>query len=260
MQAEGRVLVVAAHPDDEVIGLGGRMPELPELHLLHVTDGAPRNMADAAAHGFATREAYAAARRAEAEAALALAGVPADRLRRLEVPDQEASFGMVKLARRLAEFLRELRPAAVYSHPYEGGHPDHDATALALQSALLLLRRGRLAAPRLLEFAGYHARGGAMAAGEFLPHPAAPVSSVRLPAEAYRRKCRMLDCFATQRETLRPFYRDTEAWRPAPAYDFTAPPHPGALYYDRFPWGVGSERWRELARAALLELELERAA
>jgi hypothetical protein len=35
------------------------------------------------------------------------------------------------------------------------------------------------------------------------------------------------------------------------------PPHAGPLHYERQPWGMSGERWRNLAQAALLELGLE---
>jgi hypothetical protein len=67
----------------------------------------------------------------------------------------------------------------------------------------------------------------------------------------------MLDAFATQRETLRPFYNCAfERWRAAPSYDFLSPPHEGPLYYDGFPWGMRSGEWREHAAAAARELGL----
>ena len=58
-------LIVAAHPDDEIIGAGAQLPRLSQAYFLHLTDGAPKDMRDASALGFVTREAYAEARRRE---------------------------------------------------------------------------------------------------------------------------------------------------------------------------------------------------
>lgn len=76
LPSDARVAVVGAHPDDETIGAGAQLARLRRLTLVHVTDGAPRNGRDAAAAGFADPRAYAEARRAELDAALA-AGAPA---------------------------------------------------------------------------------------------------------------------------------------------------------------------------------------
>ena len=72
---------------------------------------------------------------------------------------------------------------------------------------------------------------------------------LQLTAEEAKRKRAMLDCFTTQRATLAPFGVDREPFRRAPAHDFTRPPHPGALHYERYDWGMTGARWRSLATA-----------
>ncbi len=238
------VLVLAAHPDDEVIGLGGTLPRFRNLRLLHVTDGAPRDGQDARAHGFASLAEYAAARRRELASALSLAGLDPACAESLGIPDQEAALKLRPITDALAERLRAWRPSVVITHPYEGGHPDHDATALA--AALACRGPG---GPALVEMTSYHAAPDGIAVGRFLP--AEGISPVTLPLdeEARERKRRMLDLFASQRATLAQFeVAAEEKLRPAPVYDFSAPPHPGTLFYERFPWGMTGARFRELAR------------
>jgi hypothetical protein len=101
------------------------------------------------------------------------------------------------------------------------------------------------------EFTSYHCRGGVMVAGEFLGNGTA--NTVLLSREARVRKQRMMECFATQRETLQPFRSNAERIRTAPRYDFTRPPA-REIFYDRFSWGVHSAEWVERARAALAAL------
>src|SRR5206468_5260633 len=85
--------------------------------------------------------------------------------------DQEAVFEADKLMRQLAELLNEHRPDMLITHPYEGGHPDHDTAALVARIALTTLVDGNL--PVLVEMTSYHANNGRCVTGEFLEADAA---------------------------------------------------------------------------------------
>ena len=250
-------VIVAAHPDDETVSAGGRLAYLKDCTVVNVTDGAPRDMRDATAAGFPTREAYARARRGELAAALALVGIGMDQTRVMGVVDQEASLDLVTLAGHVAETLRELKPDVVLTHPYEGGHPDHDATAFAVHAATQLLVRGGAPAPELIEFTSYHDKHGWMSFFEFLPCGICPTTTVLLSNRVAAVKRQMVECFVTQQKTIAPFPIELERFRPAPHYDFSAPPHPGTLYYERFDWGMTGARWRRQAQAALDHLHLD---
>jgi len=251
------VMIVAAHPDDEVIGAGAQLPRLKELTIVHTTDGAPRDRRDANAAGYGSWETYASARRGELAAALRLAGVPVAAARTLGFADQGASFHLVELTETLAAIVEERRPEVVITHPYEGGHPDHDATALAVHAACALrARRGRRA-PALVEMTSYYAGEFGLVTASFLPRPQIEVTTLMLDAQARARKRELVACFATQRRVLAQFPLEVERFRPAPCYDFGQPPHAGRLYYENFDRGVDGARWRRLARAALARLGLE---
>lgn len=235
-----RVALVVAHPDDETIAAGASLHLLPGLLLVHVTDGAPRALSDAAAAGFDAPADYAAARRGELMAALDVAGASPD-LVELGVADQEASFAMPTLARALSRLFDAHGIEVVMTHAYEGGHPDHDATTFAVHAAA----GGR----PVLEFAGYHADpAGALLTGRFLPGPDPTV--VTLTEAEQARKRAMFDCFRTQARTLAAFGTGQEAFRLAPAYDFTQPPLPGRLNYEHWGWSMTGACWRALARDA----------
>jgi len=248
-----RIVVVAAHPDDETIGLGAQLQRLDDALLVHVTDGAPCDGHDAAAYGFATLADYAAARRRELAAALTAGG--ADHLRTLclGIDDQEAMHHLASLTRHLRELFLQERPQAVVTHAYEGGHPDHDAAAFAVHAVCRLMAEP----PAILEMALYYRREGRLVSGEFLPSAAEDCGvPIELDEEEIRRKQRMIDSFTTQRWLLTQLDSAVERLRIAPGYDFRTAPHPGELHYETLGWGITGVDWRRRAAAALAELRL----
>jgi N-acetylglucosamine malate deacetylase 2 len=245
------IIVVAAHPDDEVIGAGGLLPRIrDDAYFIHVTDGSPQDPGDARAAGCATREDYAALRRRELAYALSQAGIGIRKSYMLGFGDQKAAHSLGAITRRLSGIMGRVEPDVVLTHPYEGGHPDHDSTAFAVQLACELLLDGGRKAPPVIEFTSYHAGPGGMRVGEFLPS-SCPVTELVLNAQERALKRRMFDCFRSQHRVLEQFPIGVERFRPAPEYDFLRPPHPGTLHYENFEWGVSGAGWRNLARTAL---------
>jgi len=122
----GPVLVVAPHPDDEILGCGGAIARHAErgdpVHVVLVTRG------EAGGEGDARLD---ESRRAAAR----LAGADAVTVHGLGVPDgRVAQAGDV--AARLGERLAAVHPRVVYApSPFEM-HPDHVASLVALCDAL----------------------------------------------------------------------------------------------------------------------------
>lgn len=253
-----RTTVIVAHPDDEAIGAGARLRALPEAVIVHVTDGAPRDPAYALRKGYPSREAYARSRQDELSAALALLGVPRERTHCLDIVDGEAADRLVEITYRIADMLDRLRPEVAVTHPYEGGHTDHDATAFAVHLACGVLRREGAPAPIILELTSYHLYGGARRLGEFLPFPEVEERTVALEPDTQNIKQEMYDCFASQQQCLAPFPRDREKFRVAPRYLFTDPPHPGRLLYEHVSPDFNGARWRDSAKQALERLRSKR--
>lgn len=237
------VAVVVAHPDDETIGAGGALGRARRITLVHTTDGASSAL-EAVFRGFATRASYAHSRREELACAFRKLSVESEFLP-LNYRDQRLAFDISSLARSLEKILRARKPDLVLTHAFEGGHPDHDATAMAVH----------LAAPGvpIVEMAGYHNAGGKAVRGSFISGES--FTTVRLsPGEAARKRA-MLSSFASQRRTIEKFTLSPEIFRMARSYCFTEPPHEGKLYYENHWMPMTAGLWRRLAARAIYEYE-----
>lgn len=235
----GRVVLVVAHPDDETVGMGSRLAAFDDLLLVHVTDGAPTDPAWSRAAGFPSQAAYAAARRVELDAALAALGAAPERVA-LGLADQGAHADLPALIERLRGLLAGC--AAVITHAYEHGHPDHDTCALAVARA----------APEgagRIEFATYFRDGDDIRFGSFFPHMGAAETRLALSAGQLAAKRAAMAAHASQAGTLAEFDPGRETLRPAPEYDFTRAAPPGEAVYEMWSFPLSAADWRAAVAA-----------
>ena len=125
------VLVIAAHPDDEVIGCGGVMAKHAadgdEVHTLFLADGVSARPADGG------RAAIDARKEAAARAARAL-GVEAPRF--LDLPDNRLdTVALLDVVRPVEDMLAALAPAVVYTHHGGDLNVDHRIAHQAVMTA-----------------------------------------------------------------------------------------------------------------------------
>jgi LmbE family N-acetylglucosaminyl deacetylase len=257
-----KVMIIAAHQDDESVGAGARLCFLTDAWVVHVTDGAPADESVARRYGFNSREEYAYARRQELNAALDVAGVLPEHRLCLNYVDGQASMQMVDLVLRVADLIDSINPDVIITHAYEGGHTDHDATSFAVHLACGVLRREGAAPPAVLEMTSYFRRGSRRVVHDFLPHARADLGrrEVKLSEEVQQKKQQMYKAFVSQQKIIQTFTTEIEKFRPAPRYVFTTPPHEGELNYERFGDPLRGERWRRGAQEALTTLRLRKTA
>ena len=253
---ECSVLFIVAHPGDEIVAAGGALGELKEPKFLHVTDGAPRDIAAAIEDGYFDRSEYADARKREFVAALQCAGLKDTRAGELNFVAGEVSRNLATLTMSIATTLREQQPDVVVTHAYEGTHPDHDAIAFAVQTACALLEADGWKAPLRLEAAGYADLGTDAIVGEFITPSFTDGMTVQLSKERRRMKQCMLERMPTRLKRLQNVPLNRESFRVAPEYDFTQPPQDGVLHYEKSGDALNGKRWRRLAEDALRALGL----
>jgi LmbE family N-acetylglucosaminyl deacetylase len=128
---QGPVLVLAAHPDDEVIGAGSMLAYHASrghaVTVVHATDGAAGDPNQRESGDIRD------VRRAEGIEALRRLGVgPA---LHWDLPDGQLPEHMEELIQRVAAVMREVQPKTLYSFHAGEAHRDHRAIAKATAAA-----------------------------------------------------------------------------------------------------------------------------
>lgn len=223
-----RILVLAAHPDDEVVACGASIGRARErgatVSTLYLTNGClsrdtlwpwQRKNYDR----------LVATRRAEAEAAALLLGV-------LPVgwSDRPARFLWKELPKVYEEVLAafsQYHPDQVWVPAYEGGNPDHDAL-----NAIGLKLKSRAS---VLEFAAYNFFEGKPRSQRFI-YSDETVHVVSLLPEEKITKKKALNLYASEAGNLSAIKAEQESYRPLTSYEYHIPPHQGTLWYTRFQW------------------------
>ncbi len=236
----GRHVVVTAHADDETVSCASVLQHVPThaAQLVQITTGAP-----AGSELMAQRQ----QERAAALAALDCRWSVVDGA----VPGREAHRHLWSLLAVVQDAIADAD--VVWTHPYEGGHLDHDSAAWLVQTACAR----RDPAPLRLEFASYHSHAGRHSTfGAFWPDLTVAQVVVPLTGDARTRKHAALAAYASQAHILRKFPTpDREPYRVARVYDFTRPAAPPFARWDTRSYQPTTAAWRQMVAVATRALE-----
>jgi LmbE family N-acetylglucosaminyl deacetylase len=223
-----RILVLAPHPDDEVVGaaaaIGRALAAGAGVYIFHLTTGVPERalLWPWQRSGHALRVAI---RRAEAAAAAAALGAElagfGDR------PTRTLKDHLPAARREVEAAIERFGIETLWVPAYEGGHQDHDAA-----HCLASTWRRELS---VWEFAEYNYAGGVVNANAFL-RPQANQIQVRLSPEEVRHKGEVLGLYRSEQANLGYTGRERECFRRLVVADYSRPPHEGRLFYQRFQW------------------------
>lgn len=125
-----RVLVVAAHPDDEALGCGGtiarHVAEGDTVHLLLMTDGVSARRGTTRRHQEARARALAKSCR--------ILGI--QKARTLSFPDNQMdAVPLLQIVQAMEPILRGFKPTIVYTHHSGDLNVDHRITQQAVMTA-----------------------------------------------------------------------------------------------------------------------------
>jgi len=246
----GRVLVLAAHPDDETIACSGLLQRATSSLVVFAVDGAPPRYGFE--KQFGSLQKYSEMR--FREATLALGAIPSCSFQRLArqdgtwFVDQHLFLELPEAFRSLCQIVREYSPDLVVSHAFEGGHIDHDACHI------LAVRIGKRIDVRTLEFPLYwQAEGGEDVFQQFRKSREDEIV-LTLSEQELDVKRRMLAEYRTQQDLTAVFHPGTECFRPMIHCDGAKPAWPGYRYENRRKLLKAEEFSRRIAELEKSEL------
>jgi N-acetylglucosamine malate deacetylase 2 len=230
----GRTLIIVAHPDDEAVTCAALMQRMQEPYVLFCTDGAPLDPYFWSRHG--SREAYSLLRQKEARLALSHLGVRDVEFLKIlsgeHIIDQQLFERVPEAIEAVFQVVSRVRPQALLTLAYEGGHPDHDSCNFITS---VISRQHSLPAWEMPVHKLFHKEDRKFQA--FIP-VSQPAIALDPTADEIARKRQALEAYASQGDFLVRFDCAQESFRPLPEYDYARPPHEGELNYEAWKWSM----------------------
>jgi LmbE family N-acetylglucosaminyl deacetylase len=199
-----RVVVIAAHPDDELLGAGGTLArhvrDGDEVHAIIVADGAGSRYPDELVSTL------------EKQARRAAEVIGFTSLQFLSLPDQRLdTVPLIELTQRLECVLDEIEPGTVYTHFPEDVNADHRLVSRCAWTACRPYAR-----PQLRKFAVFETPSSTewawpMPGTEFRPNQFVDV------ADTLETKIAAMECYETELRDY-PHPRSSRALRERAAY------------------------------------------
>ncbi len=249
-----RCSVIVAHAGDEIFGAGCLISKLMDVTILHATDGIGVELKHQSDSRFQKHDDHSDRIHGECLAALALANVPEDKVIDFSLPQYGLAQRLTYLTRKITAFLQQSRSDIILTHPYEGGHPDHDAIAFATHSALRILNHNGFKPPAVFEMALYPSGKPIAKVPEFLARMDSESTTLLLDERSQKLKEEMYSCLKTQHDVVRASPANFERFRRPPRYDFTQLPQAGKLHYEHFDWAINADEWLALSTHAWSQL------
>ncbi|UUZ83703.1 PIG-L family deacetylase [Paenibacillus sp. P26] len=213
------ILVIAAHPDDDVLGIGIGLHRHSlsgkRITVTFTTNGTGESWK--AETPVSNR--IAETRLREAAEALSLIGIPSRQILCLGFPDRGTHRYLKEMADDLSFLMDILQPERIYVHSIEGGHIDHDLTSYVTQSLCAMKQYSSV-----YEWAEYNKMYSLGSSHiDFPPHPSAALGqkeALFLTEQEHLLKKQMLACHKSQ--ILPEYTAKAEVFRQAMCSDLDA--------------------------------------
>lgn len=208
------VLVFAAHPDDDVLGLSTTLYRHSlngrRIKVIFVTNGSGRD-GESWTIGVSESKKKSKIRYREAVEALSLINISKENIFCFGYPDGGTQRYLKNMAKDIKMLIEKLNPGRIYVHCIEGGHVDHDMTSFVVKTIC-----NKIGYTNLFEWTEYNPIQSLGAQNvTFLPTQSTVLKEIKIEISEEERilKRKMLACHQSQ--DVEQFFLQGEAIRQA---------------------------------------------
>ena len=208
------VLVFAAHPDDDVLGLGTTLYRHSlnndNVKVIFVTNGTGRG-GESWKQKTDESKKEAETRYSEAVQALTLISVPKEDIFCLGYPDGGTQRYLKSMSMDVHTLIQKLNQERIYVHCIEGGHDDHDITSFVVKSVCK-----KIGYSNVFEWTEYNPKQPLGAHNvKFLPSQSSELKEIKIEISKEERVLKRKMLASHHSQDVEQFYLQGEAIRKA---------------------------------------------
>ncbi len=220
------ILILAPHPDDEVVGTCAIIKRGLELgqrfYIFFMTNG----VISREEMWFFEKKKYSRRlkkRLSEMKRAVKYLGIKKYYLQ--NIPSRSLKMHIVKTINKIKFIIQNHNITTIFTPAYEGGHQDHDVANFMASKFIKQLN--------VYEFAEYNNFGGKSVSNTFFGEDLNEEILTLNDKEIFFKK-KMLSIYKSETKNLGHIKVVRETFRKLVSYDYSQRPHEGKLFYERF--------------------------
>lgn len=219
---KNKLLIIGPHPDDVEFSTGRLILKRKgkNVFIFCMTDGRKGQEI-----GNLPEEQFAKIRIKESQKALNFFGVSRKNIFYFKLPDQEV-MNNPYIIDKLFLLLKTINPDFVLIPPWEGAHPDHDATHFF---SLIALKNADFPFENIFEYGSYNFYNGVLNVQKFIPKNTEEIKLIPL-YEEQKKWNKAMSFFKSQLSFQKEYVPKSkfEVFRKLPNYDYNKLPHENA--------------------------------
>lgn len=220
------ILILAAHPDDEIVGLSVFIKKKNKLgcniFILFLTNGLiskdSRWFWDKGLH-----DKYLKERMSELLKSMKYHSIKKFQVQ--DIPSRTIKENINQSYKKVLITIKENNIDTIFTPAYEGGHQDHDV--------INYISSNFLEKYNVYEYAEYNFHGKKIRSNTFFDLIGNEIL-IKLNSEEKLFKKRAMKIYDSEKKNLSYIKLNQESYRPLRNYDYSLPPHKGVLFYRRF--------------------------